>query len=289
MKQSFKDFIVAAKTFVKDAYFQHENELAPSHWLYLNEKEYFKTLPKEILTEVSQAMITEENLQSFQARDWRTYFSNKLSGKGLEIGPLHRPMVRHPGMEIDYIDRCTVAELREHYPELNNLPLVEPHIIGDAQTLEGVPNKSYDFVIAAHVIEHMKNPLGALEAWCRVTRPGGKVYLIVPDKRVIFDKHRLRTTLEHIILDYREPSAERDFEHYHEYGMFVHDKKEEEALEEAERLIRTDYSIHFHVFLPTDIINLLRWFSENVSKISILEGPTTSPGSDEFHLLLEVQ
>ena len=57
-----------------------------------------------------------------------TELEAKLSGKGLEIGPLHRPMMRHEGMDIDYIDRCTVEELRRHYPELCDLPLVEPTI-----------------------------------------------------------------------------------------------------------------------------------------------------------------
>ena len=136
-----------------------------------------------------QAVILEENLQAFEARDWRTHFASKLSGRGLEIGPLHRPMVRHGGMEVEYIDRCTVAELREHYPELGALDLIEPDIIGDAQTLDNIPENSYDFLISAHVIEHMKNPLYAMEVWCRSVKPGGLIYLIVPDKRVIFGPH----------------------------------------------------------------------------------------------------
>jgi SAM-dependent methyltransferase len=267
LKQSFRGILSSAKYYAKEA-----NALRA----------------KKVLTEIPQANILEENLQAFEIRDWRTHFSNQLSGKGLEIGPLHRPMVRHSGMEIDYIDRCSVKELREHYPELNDLPLVEPHIIGDAQTLDNIPDAEYDFVIAAHVIEHMKNPLAALEAWVRVTKNGGKVYLIVPDKRVIFDKHRVRTTLEHIILDYLKPSQERDYEHYLDYARFVHDKMGSDAIIEADRLIETDYSIHFHVFIPTDVINVLSWFNENVSKIEILEGPVMSPGSDEFHFMLKV-
>jgi SAM-dependent methyltransferase len=234
------------------------------------------------------AGVVETQLESFEARDWRTHFSNQLSGKGLEIGPLHRPMVRHDGMDIDYIDRCTVAELREHYPELKDLPLVEPDIIGDAESLEGVPDQSYDFLISAHVIEHMKNPLGSLQQWCRVVKPGGKLYLIVPDKRATFDKKRVRTAFPHIIKDFQNPSAERDFEHYLDYAIHVHDKSEDAAIEEANRLIETDYSIHFHVFIPSDIIALLSWFSKNVHPVSIIEGPSMSPGSDEFHFLLEV-
>ena len=244
--------------------------------------------PSPLAGSIPQAGIVEERLQAYEVKDWRKYFSDKLYGKGLEIGPLHRPMLRHDGMDIDYIDRCTVAELRAHYPELKDLPLVEPHIIGDAETLANVPDAKYDFLISAHVIEHMKNPLGSLEQWCRVLKTGGKLYLIVPDKRATFDKKRVRTTLPHMILDYQSPSDQRDYEHYLDYAIHVHDMKEQAAIVEADRLRTTDYSIHFHVFLPGDVIDLISWFSANVRPLRILEGPVMAPGSDEFHFLLEV-
>ena len=237
-------------------------------------------------SKIPQAQVIEHNLESYEAKDWRTHFSSQLNGRGLEIGPLHRPMVSHEGMQVDYIDRCTVAELREHYPELSELPLVEPDIIGDGETLENIPDSVYDFLISAHVIEHTKNPLGSLEQWCRVLVPGGLIYLIVPDKRAIFDHKRVRSTLPHVILDYYRPSSERDFEHYLDYAIHVHDKTGSEAIDEADRLLKTDYSIHFHVFIPSDIKAMLEWFSTHVRKIEIVEGPVMAPGSDEFHFLL---
>lgn len=237
---------------------------------------------------IPQAQVIERGLQSYESRDWRRHFSNQLSGRGLEIGPLHRPMVTHDKMEVDYIDRCTVAELREHYPELAELPLVEPDLIGDGETLATIPDGIYDFLISAHVIEHTKNPIGSLEQWCRVLAPGGLIYMIVPDKRAIFDHKRVRTTLPHLILDYYRPSSERDFEHYLDYAIHVHDQKADEAIAEADRLIRTDYSIHFHVFLPSDVTAMLQWFSTTIRPIEIVEGPVMSPGSDEFHFLLRV-
>lgn len=240
------------------------------------------------VSEMPQAITLETNLQKLEQRDWRKYFSDQLSGKGIEIGPLHRPLVTHPGMQVEYIDRYSVAQLRAHYPELNELPLVEPHIIGDAETFSNVPPQHYDFCVSAHVIEHMKNPIGAIENWCRVLKPGGKLYMIVPDKRVIFDKQRVRTTLEHIIVDYYRPSAERDFEHCLDYGVHVHNKKGSDGMKEADNIVNTNYSIHYHVFIPTDIVNLVHWFDANVRPLKIIEGPVMSPGSDEFHLLLQV-
>ncbi len=242
------------------------------------------TFDKSVVREESEL---ELNLEAYESRDWREHFSQQLIGEGLEIGPLHRPMKTHSQMNVKYIDRYSVEDLRSHYPELNELPLVEPDILGDAETLSSVDDSSFDFIISAHVIEHMKNPLLSLENWIRVLKPGGSLYLIVPDKRMIFDKNRSRTSLEHLILDYLQPSEERDFEHFLDYAKNVHSKHGDLAIEEAQKLVRDDYSIHFHVFIPTDILKLLNWFDQNVARISIKEGPCLAPGSDEFHFLVE--
>jgi SAM-dependent methyltransferase len=39
---------------------------------------------------------------------------------------------------------------------------------------------SIDRVIATHVLEHVADPVGALEEWVRVTKPGGVISLILP-------------------------------------------------------------------------------------------------------------
>ncbi len=247
-----------------------------------------KALVQHDETQIPQANIEEKNLQACDTRDWRKYFSDKLSGKGLEIGPLHRPMVKHDGMDVKYIDRFSVADLRKHYPELKDLPLVEADIVGDAETMAEVDDKSFDFLISAHVIEHMRNPISSLEQWCRVVKSGGLIYLIVPDKRTTFDRRRTRTTLEHIILDYKNPSRERDYEHFLDQAIHVNDKTGLEAIKHADDWVKEDYSIHFHTFIPTDMLNLLRWFSANVCSLKIVEGPCQAPGSDEFHFLLQV-
>src|SRR5262245_22717058 len=203
--------------------------------------------------------------------DWRRHFAGRLAGRGLEIGPLHRPMVRHEGMQVEYIDRLTVRALRAHYPELAELPLIEPNLLGDAETLRRVPDAEYDFLIAAHVIEHMRDPIGALEHWRRVVKPGGFVYLIVPHKRATFDRPRPRTTLPHLILDYRAPSADRDFEHFLEYAIAVDGEREEAALAAALERVKSGYSIHYHVFVPSDVVQLLEWFAREVQPIEIVE------------------
>ena len=136
----------------------------------------------------------------------------------------------------------------------------------------------------------MRNPIGALRHWLRVLKPGGLLYLVVPDKRRTFDRRRVRTTLEHMMLDYHEPSPARDREHFLEYALLVHGCSQDAALAEARRLEAEDYSIHFHVFLPCDVLGLVHWVNEHVVPVDIVEGPVLNPDPDpelvEFHFML---
>ena len=61
-----------------------------------------------------------------------------------------------------------------------------------------LPDGSQDFIIANHLLEHVADPIGALEEWYRLLRPDGILFLALPDKRVTFDKDRPRTTLDHV-------------------------------------------------------------------------------------------
>lgn len=252
---------------------------------YLLNSTEIHALSHQLSSVMPQASLGAGTIQC-GARDWRRRFMEQLSGTGLEIGALYKPMPRPAGTTVRYVDRGTASELRAWYPELANQPLVEPDIIDDARTLATVGDRSVDFVIAAHVLEHLADPIGALAAWCRVVRPGGHVYLVVPDKRVSFDRHRVRTTLEHLIADYRRPSDERDFEHYLEYAALVHGAFGGAALAEADRLRTTRQSIHYHVFAPDDLVSLMEWFAGAVRPVSLVEPPATSPHHDEFHVLL---
>jgi SAM-dependent methyltransferase len=234
---------------------------------------------------IPQAQVVDRRVVACETRDWRALCSGKLQGRGLELGALHRPMETHSGMTMTYMDRADRETLRQQFPTVAE-GIVQVDVIDDAETLATVADGSFDFVVAAHVIEHMRNPIGAIVNWLRVVREGGHVYLVVPDKRRTFDKLRVRTPLAHLVLDYQQPSRERDFEHFLDYSVHVHHAQIDQAIEEATRLRNIDYSIHFHVFLPTDVAQMVEWIDGHVTPVSIAEGPVLSPGSDEFHLLV---
>jgi hypothetical protein len=188
-------------------------------------------------------------------------------------------------MTVTSVDRADQQTLQREFPTLAEA-IAPVGIIDDAATLSTIAGGRFDFLIAAHVIEHMRNPIGAVLQWLRVVHDGGLVYLVVPDKRTTFDELRVRTTLEHMVLDYQRPSEERDFEHYLDYALFVHHEKAEQAIHEAQRLVDVDFSIHYHVFIPQDVVTLIEWIDAHVTPVQIVEGPAMAPGSDEFHLLL---
>ncbi len=235
--------------------------------------------------QIPQAQLFDHSLTQYEHRDWRKHFSRRLQGQGLEIGALHRPMPTHDGMRMHYVDRHPLEQLKQEMPEL--APYMVPvDVVDDAETLGRVGEAQYDFLVAAHVIEHMRNPIGTIVHWMRVLKPGGTLYLVVPDKRRTFDRARVRTMFEHLVLDYRQPSRERDFEHFLDFAHHVHQKPGDEAIAYARQLEQEDYSIHFHTFLPKDLVRLIGWIDQHVQPMTVIEGPAMSPDADEFHLLV---
>jgi SAM-dependent methyltransferase len=186
-----------------------------------------------------------------------------LSGTGIEIGALHLP-VHAPHLNVRHVDRLTPQELLGHYPELLGQHITNPDILDDAESLERIPSESQDFVIANHVIEHMRNPIRALLTWQRVLRPAGRLFMAVPDKHKTFDHERQLTSLAHLQEDFINPSPERDFEDFLDFAKYVSCRHfqvhpESEYRIQARKLADMDYSIHFHVWNEASFGEFLAW------------------------------
>ena len=57
-------------------------------------------------------------------------------------------------------------------------------------------DKSYDFIISSHVIEHFFDPIKALKEWERVAKK--YIFIIVPHKERTFDRDRPITTIKEL-------------------------------------------------------------------------------------------
>lgn len=174
--------------------------------------------------------------------------SRYIKGDGIEVGALHGPLEVNNIAQVKYVDRMSVKELRQHYPELGDLNLVEPDIIDDGEILSKITDGSLDFIIANHMLEHCENPIGTLRNHVAKLKPGGIGYYAVPDKNYTFDIERPLTTFEHLVYDDKLGvlgSREQDFR---EWVTYVNNKKGDDAVEYVKHLMEIDYSIHFHVW-----------------------------------------
>jgi len=188
-----------------------------------------------------------------------------LSGDGIEIGALHSPLKVPNGVTVHYLDRMPVNQLRQHYPELSEQNLVEIDIVDDGETLASVLDASVDFVIANHMIEHCQNPIFSIENWLRVLKPGGILYMAVPDKRYTFDCERPVTALEHLIRDYTEGPKWSKSSHFEEWALLVDKVPEPDVPVRAQFVAAINYSIHFHVWTQVEFLELLLYCRNNLS------------------------
>tara|TARA_B100000683_G_scaffold241795_1_gene250101 strand:+ start:92 stop:949 length:858 start_codon:yes stop_codon:yes gene_type:complete len=72
-------------------------------------------------------------------------------------------------------------------------------LVGDASNLTNhVAEGSYEFLFASHVLEHTRDPLGALLSWDAALAPGGTLFLVLPWKADTFDHARAPNTLDQL-------------------------------------------------------------------------------------------
>jgi SAM-dependent methyltransferase len=223
-----------------------------------------------------------------QSSPKRQRLANWLEGDGIEIGALHNPLQAPSNARVRYVDHLPIAELRAHYPELDGLPLVDVDVIGTAENLSGLPNASVDFVVANHLLEHLEDPLAGLQEFQRVLKPGGIIYLALPDQRLTFDRDRALTSLDHLLEEHRNHTAEANrWGHYLDWSSNV-DKKGSASEAHAADLMRRRYSIHFHVWRPDTFLEFFYAARRLVGlELDLLEfAPPETPDDIEFILIL---
>ena len=124
--------------------------------------------------------------------------------RGLEIGPLHNPILRRPQADVLYVDHVDTAGLRAKYgddPQVDPARIVEVDIVWSAGTLaDACGGGRFDYVVASHVIEHVPDLIGWLAQIKSVLHPSGTVRLIVPDRRYCFDYRRETSSAADLIL-----------------------------------------------------------------------------------------
>jgi SAM-dependent methyltransferase len=128
--------------------------------------------------------------------------------RGVEVGPLDRPLVSKNEGEIYYVDYASTAELKKSLtdPNVKLDRIVDIDFIWKDKPLADLLGRKapVDYIIASHVVEHVPDLIGWLKEMRDALKDGGALILIVPDKRYTFDFHRRPTAFEEIELAYAE-------------------------------------------------------------------------------------
>ncbi len=83
-------------------------------------------------------------------------------------------------------------------------------IINDAVNISHVQNERYDFVFSSHSLEHIANPLKAINEWLRIIKNNGYVIIIVPEKSRCFDHKRNYSKFSTLLSQYEKNVGEDD-------------------------------------------------------------------------------
>jgi len=139
-----------------------------------------------------------------------------------------------------------------------------------------IENSKYDFVLGSHCLEHMANPIKAIEEWLRVLKKDGLIFLVLPNKDHCFDHKRSVTYFNHLVEDYKINTGEDDLTHLNEI-LELHDLEMDKPAgtkdQFRERSLKNfeNRTLHHHVFDLDLLKEIFQWF-----KIQVVYGTSSN-------------
>lgn len=179
-----------------------------------------------------------------------------IKGKGIEIGATYLPVKLPKGTKVKYVDETSTTDLLERYPELKKLDVVDVNVVDNAEKLTKFKADSLDFIVANHFMEHTVDPIGTIINNYKKLRKNGVLFYAIPDKRYTFDKNRPITTYTHLLKEHEHPSHEMKFQHFLEAAELIEGKKGEQIQKRARELFDMKYSIHYHVWDTSAMLDM---------------------------------
>lgn len=184
------DYVVAdLKSKIKGHMASPENVALLSH-LSIGEREYFAYKAGEMVLyigdEVGRVRAAEE--QSALRAAPKGYELHQLIG--LNIGCGDRTISPHL-LPVDILRSNIVGVEKGEHAALNpyaflalsdNLPFKE---------------NSVDFIVSLHMLEHIEDPIGTINHWLDVIKPGGGIGIVVPDWRYTWDSRKDNQPFSH--------------------------------------------------------------------------------------------
>lgn len=94
---------------------------------------------------------------------WSETEKSYLQGEGIDVGCGNDPVFSHV------------------------IPFDQQH--GDANNITHFIHRKLDFVFSSHCLEHMHDPYHALKEWYEILKPGGYLFILVPDEDLYEQGH----------------------------------------------------------------------------------------------------
>jgi len=191
----------------------------------------------------------------------KKYFQDKT---GLEIGgpsvafknngyiPVYKIMKSLDGINFSYSTIWT-GKIEEKKGFIVNGKNVGKMYIADATELSQIKDNAYDFILSSNNIEHIANPMKAMEQWILKLKKNGVLVIVAPRKEVNFDHKREIVSFTHLIEDYKNAIDEHDLTHLDEI-LKLHDLSMDtpagtfEQFKERSLKNYENRCLHHHVF-----------------------------------------
>ncbi len=228
----------------------------------------------------------------------------------LEIGALDSPTYGSDEGRVkfaDFASRESLSSRSKANPryEFDRLVPVD-YVIPDTSCFKTIPER-FDLIIANHVVEHVPDVIGWLHELGLLLRPGGLLFLSVPDRRYTFDIARRESNFIDLVRRHRARQSKPEFadilDHFwHHKDVSTADLwaggqnydpgrmrfSPDECLLHTTRASLLDYAdVHVHVFTfesfatICDRLRALHFLGFGVASLFPVERNT-----NEFHVLL---
>jgi len=146
--------------------------------------------------------------------------------EGLEIGAGDLPTIR-PGTSICFHANFRPREELILMAEVTNpddVPKVDYLIDRQYPLSRQIADRKFDYIVMAHVLEHVPDPIGYLQDLVNILNNMGVILITLPDKRRTFDQKREITPIDHILNDYYEKAKYPSIEHIMDFGRSMIDE-----------------------------------------------------------------
>ena len=157
--------------------------------------------------------------------------------------------------------------------------------ISDGTSLPKIESETYDFVLSSNCLEHIANPLKALEEWKRILKSHGALIIVLPNKESNFDHRRPFTPFNHLLEDYNNKTTEQDLTHLDEI-LELHDLQLDPPAGDLENFKQRSLNnfknrtLHHHVF-NLETMRLM------IQKLGLRCVQTTATKTDFFLLAIK--